>query len=332
MEKIKINGDNWTALRLELSHQIMFHAVGNENLNKQFPSLKNIYHYTSLNGLISIIENQTIYCTNLDFLNDKQEFKHGVNLVLRVIDKLKKENYELDILNKVEQNIDTISKSERFVTCFSKNGDLLSQWRAYANHGKGVAIGFDAMNFEYSVKQIISGRHIEYDEHYQQQVIEELIRIIIEFFKSRKDIIDWEDFGFEWLVNTVVIEFLQNIIASYKSHSFQEEQEYRFEYEIDGTMIKKGKEEIYFRASDTLIIPYIKLKAKYKKFLEDKVKGKYENHGTYPTFAFDKLPINEIVIGPSLDFDLVKIGIEELLLKFEYRDVKLIKSKIPYRI
>lgn len=332
MKKIKINGDNWNAIRMELSQIIMFHAVGNEKLNKQFPSLKNVYHYTSLNGLISIIENQTIYCTNLDYLNDKKEFKHGVSLILRVIDRLKQEKYELDILDKVEQNIDTINKSERYVTCFSKNGDLLSQWRAYANQGKGVAIGFDFMKFKYSINQIISGRHIDYDEHYQQQVIEELIKVIIEFFKSRKEIIDWQDFGFERLVNTIIIEFLQNIIASYKSHSFQEEQEYRFEYEIDGTMIKRGKEEIFYRASDTLIIPYIKLKAKYRMFLEDKEKGKYDNYGAYPTFSIDKLPINEIVIGPSLDFDLVKRGIEELLHKFEYMDVKMIKSEIPYRI
>jgi hypothetical protein len=332
MEKIKINGDNWTALRLELSDQIMFNAIGNEKLNKQFPSIENLYHYTSLNGLISIIENQTIYCTNLDFLNDKKEFKHGVSLILSVIEKLKQENYEPNILNKVEQNLDRISKSERFVTCFSKNGDLLSQWRAYTNQGKGVAIGFDFRNFKYSINQTVFGRHIEYDENYQQQVIEELIRIIIEFFKSRKEIIDWEDFGFEWLVNTVIIEFLQVKISSYKSHSFQEEQEYRFEYEIDGTMIKKRDEEIFFRASDTLIIPYIKLKAKYKKFIEDKEKGKYDDYGEYPSFAIDKLPIKEIVIGPSLDFDSVKRGIEELLYKFEYKEVKIIKSEIPYRI
>ena len=30
------------------------------------------------------------------------------------------------------------------IGCFSKNGDLLSQWRAYAEDGKGFSIGFDS--------------------------------------------------------------------------------------------------------------------------------------------------------------------------------------------
>ncbi|WP_416152053.1 DUF2971 domain-containing protein [Pseudomonas sp. Bout1] len=29
-------------------------------------------------------------------------------------------------------------------TCFSKAGDVLSQWRAYADDGQGYAIGFDS--------------------------------------------------------------------------------------------------------------------------------------------------------------------------------------------
>lgn len=31
----------------------------------------------------------------------------------------------------------------KYICCFSKEGDLLSQWRAYANDGKGFSIGFD---------------------------------------------------------------------------------------------------------------------------------------------------------------------------------------------
>lgn len=30
-----------------------------------------------------------------------------------------------------------------YTTCFSENGDLLSQWRGYANDAKGISIGFN---------------------------------------------------------------------------------------------------------------------------------------------------------------------------------------------
>lgn len=330
-DKIKLTGDNWAAIKLELGNLMITNSFLNKKLNKKLQTLNIIYHYTTLPSLISIIENQTIFCTNINFLNDKKEFRYGVSLILKVIEKLKKENFEMSILDVVEKNIGLIYITERYVTCFSKNGDLLSQWRAYANNGKGVAIGFNAKLFPMSIKQHISGKHIGYDEPYQLQVIEELIRIIITFFKKRKNIIDWEDYGYEWLVGSTIIDYLNNIAALYKHPSFSEEQEYRFEYTIDGKMIKKGKEKILFKASETLITPYIKLKNRYKQYLEDKEKGKFDNIGANPTFALKQLPIDKIIIGPSLDYDTIKLGILELLENNNY-DVKVEKSNIPYRI
>ncbi|NDV79964.1 DUF2971 domain-containing protein [Dysgonomonas sp. 511] len=330
--KIKITGESWAALNMQLSDILIQHAFLNEKLNSTFPSIETIYHYTSLSGLISIIENQTLFCTNINYLNDKKEFCYGVGLILKVLEKLKKEDFEISVLEMIENHIDHIYKEERYVTCFSKDGDLLSQWRAYANQGKGVSIGFDFFKLDKSIDQPLHGKHIDYDENSQYQTVEELIRIIITFFKERKNIIDWEDFGYEWLVNTVIIDFLQGIIASYKSSSFKEEQEYRFEYTIDGNMVKKEDEEIHFRASETLIIPYIILEAKYRRFQKNKKMGKYNECAEEPFFVLKRLPIKEIIIGPSLDFDTIKSGLEELLFKHEYKDVLIKKSNIPYRI
>jgi len=331
-EKIKITGDSWTALQMQLSDLITANVFTNEKLGKKFPTTKTIYHYTSLSGLISIIESQSIYCTNINYLNDKKEFKYGVSIIEKVIDKLLKENFEIPVLEMVNKHIGRIYKHERYVTCFSKQGDLLSQWRAYANQGRGVSIGFDFINFSDSIDQFVHGRHIEYDENTQLQVVEELIRIIATFFKERKEIIEWADFGYEWLVNTVIVDFLQDIIASYKSYTFREEEEYRFEYTIDGNMIKKGDEEIHFRSSDTLIIPYLILEAKYRKYLNEREKVGYEDYEEESTFIIDKLPINEIIIGPSFEFDSIKNALEELLLKHNYKNINIKKSEIPYRI
>jgi len=61
MTKFKNNIESWGNIKLELGNHLMVHAILNEKLNKQFPHLKNIYHYTTLNGFISIIENQCLY-------------------------------------------------------------------------------------------------------------------------------------------------------------------------------------------------------------------------------------------------------------------------------
>lgn len=332
MNKIKIDSESWRNLRSEMTTVLMLNTIGNPVLKKENETVKTIYHYTTLHGLISIIENQSIFCSNVNFLNDKKEFKHGVSIIQTVIQKLKSNKNNLPILEMVENNINMIYKSERYVTCFSKNGDLLSQWRAYANHGKGVSIGFNAQHFDKSIKQYIRPKYINYDEKLQLETIEEIIKIILDFCNKRKEMIDWTEYGYEWLVANLIIEYLDDVIAFYKHPSFSEEQEYRFEYSIDGNMIKKDREEIHFKASDTLIVPFIKLKTKYKQYLEDKAKGKYDNHGSQPTFAIEKLPINEIIVGPSLDFDSVELGIQELLEKHKYQDIKIEKSKIPYRI
>lgn len=333
MEKpYKLTTEIWTGLNIELSNIIMFHAFHNEKLNAKIEQVDTIYHYTSLHGLVSIIENQSLFCTNINFLNDKQEYRHGVNLILEVIDKLKNDVLEIEILNMVENNINRIYREERYVTCFSKDGDLLSQWRAYTNQGKGVSIGFDMFKLEKSLDQPLHGKYIDYDEKSQIETIEELIRIIINYFSERKIFFDWDEYSYEWLVNTTIVDFLQGIISSYKNNSFSEEQEYRLEYVIDGNMIKKEDEEVHFRTSDSLIIPYLILETKYKRFLKDKEAGKFKDAAVDPTFLFKRLPIKEITIGPSLDFGAISSGLEQLLSKHEYEDVHIKKSSIPYRI
>ena len=145
--KLPITPENWTSLKLQMSDVILQQVFVNNKLNKEQPKLNTIYHYTNLNNFISIIENQALYCTNTSFLNDKREYKYGVDLLLSRIDILKNNGFNSDILDMLVKHIDLIFKSERYVTCFSKNGDLLSQWRAYANNGKGISIGFNRKYF-----------------------------------------------------------------------------------------------------------------------------------------------------------------------------------------
>jgi hypothetical protein len=83
-----------------------------------------------------------------------------------------------------------------FAFSLSKEGDLLSQWRAYANGGRGVAIGFDPLALRNSLQavtdwsQIFSGRgsdenraifcEVHYRQALQDRAIEEIEAIINE--------------------------------------------------------------------------------------------------------------------------------------------------------
>ncbi|SFS88453.1 DUF2971 domain-containing protein [Sphingobacterium wenxiniae] len=326
--KIKITPDTWAGIQMQLGDELLTHAILNKKMNKWHDRNDIIYHYTSLHSFISIIESQSLYCTNLNFLNDKKEYKFGIEQIKSVLEKFKQEGFSQNIVEKFEKHIDKIVNSERFVTCFSKSGDMLSQWRAYANQGKGISIGFDSSKLSRSLYQSVKATHVEYDEKYQLQVIEELIRVSIAFFEERKDLIEWEDYGYEWMITTAVIGFLGEIISSYKSASFKEEKEYRFEYSVPNNEFYGEEEPIHFRTSETAIIPFIILETEHKRYERTWIDKDYPK----PQTVIDKLPIKEIIVGPSLDFELIKLGINQLLKKYNYEGVEIKCSNIPYRL
>ncbi|MFV0593404.1 MAG: DUF2971 domain-containing protein [Draconibacterium sp.] len=331
-DKIEINAEFWASLKSQFCDQLMLNILFNDKLNKQADTSDLIYHYTSLESAISIIETQSFFCSHINFLNDKKEYKYGVELLSDIFSRLENENFETEIIKIAKENISKIHSSERFTTCFSKEGDLLGQWRAYANNGKGLSIGFDLFKFEKSIQQKIYGKHVDYDRESQEETLKELIKQVIKFYNKFKEKVNWKEHSYEWLVASVIFEYLDGIIAPYKDNCFKDEKEYRFEYVIDGKINKKGKEEWRFRASDNLIVPYILLETKYQ-HLKKRYKDNPEELKISESLCLLKrLPIKEIIVGPSLDYESIKQALTELLIKHNYVEIPIIKSKIPYRI
>jgi hypothetical protein len=90
------------------------------NDEKMFFSPNELYHYTSLETLFNILENDSLWFFGLRFSNDLTEDK--------IVDKEKL------------KAIDYKSKNFSFSLSADK-GDTLSQWRGYCNNG-GASIGF----------------------------------------------------------------------------------------------------------------------------------------------------------------------------------------------
>ena len=61
------------------------------------------------------------------------------------------------------------------IACFSKDGDLMSQWRAYANDGKGISIGFNREYFE-SIKMLDNKEFEIFDVVYRCKEQEKLLK------------------------------------------------------------------------------------------------------------------------------------------------------------
>ena len=108
-------------------------------------------HYCDLNAFQCIIEKQTIWLSDIHFLNDSSEeslFLDALSDVMsRMLEKVSNSTREhINENNDIKTlftNIKHLYENVAYICCFSDNmNDDLSQWRGYADDGKGMCIGF----------------------------------------------------------------------------------------------------------------------------------------------------------------------------------------------
>ncbi|WP_082572420.1 DUF2971 domain-containing protein [Brevundimonas sp. Root1423] len=103
-----------------------------------------LYHYCSSDTFHAIVTNKTIRSSDLSKMNDFRELSWGLDLAKDEISEHRgiiSDNLSDLLLDRV----DYVNKNARLlISCFSLEGDILSQWRAYAEDAKGFSIGFDS--------------------------------------------------------------------------------------------------------------------------------------------------------------------------------------------
>ncbi len=110
-----------------------------------------LYHYTGITGLEGILKSDSIWFTDYRHLNDPKELLHGLGLAKRMLQRRIKAG---DFPSLVHAWIDDLLNQRNFgraleflIASFTRNGDELGQWRAYADNASGVAIGFSPTLF-----------------------------------------------------------------------------------------------------------------------------------------------------------------------------------------
>lgn len=104
-----------------------------------------MYHYTSLKALTEIVASGCLYATDIRFFSDAAEMKHTADILrIYIAQRIESQTPHSKLLSQLREWV-----SERLtgghmqlVVSFTANGNLLSQWRSYCPHGKGVSIGF----------------------------------------------------------------------------------------------------------------------------------------------------------------------------------------------
>lgn len=135
-------------------------------------SVSEVFHYCSPETINAIVCNKTIRSSDLSKMNDFMELKWGLDIVKSEIDKAKETISDELAVKLIERVDDVIEKSRFLISCFSEDGDILSQWRAYAADGAGFSVGFDAKKLAKKFKHL---GPVIYNEELQRVLVRERI-------------------------------------------------------------------------------------------------------------------------------------------------------------
>lgn len=107
----------------------------------EYKEVEYIYHYCSPSTFLSIIKHKELWLTSLTQSNDSAEGDWMLEAWLKSFDrncssqKMRARGARL-LVNSTRRDLSVLG------TCFSEEGDLLSQWRGYAADGAGFSIAF----------------------------------------------------------------------------------------------------------------------------------------------------------------------------------------------
>ena len=118
-----------------------------------------LFHYTTNQGLMGILEKKKIWATHYRYVNDFSEFDYGRGIALRIIRDIKTGSDHVIVklmLDKILEFIEAESAvNHYYVACFCGEDDLLSQWRGYANAGIGYSLHLKATSTPIHLKDLI---------------------------------------------------------------------------------------------------------------------------------------------------------------------------------
>lgn len=187
-----------------------------------------LYHYTSIQSAINIIQEKKLYATDILYVNDPLEIKYSLEVfknlllvesesqglanLLKQKDTVKSNTFS--IIKNIMDFIHDGDKVSHFLLSFSRKHDSLSQWYMYAEGCEGLCLGFNKEDHLNSKEQLYKVKYLNEEElaNKFRTISEQLLTEKLDIDKTMDFIIDLYFF---------VLPFLKSIF-------FTEEEEVRF--------------------------------------------------------------------------------------------------------
>lgn len=256
-----------------------------------------LFHYTSPEGLLSILDSNQLHCSHVFFQNDYHESLNVWRYLFEVLENydIKKKGFS-DLVTdhfghwkvvagkspslSVFEKIDMMSYLQ-FTASFSREGDDLGQWRSYCGGGIGFNIKFNINDtfFEQQgtfVENPVSKanckmlfRDCVYDDETKIKVVEKVLNIAEASYRAKD----------RYFLSQLFFDLL-TVNLFFKHAAFAHERECRIVILPTEIILKKTKVEskvIHFKKGKSYIIPYIKLD-----IIPGTIKGITQGPGPFP--------------------------------------------------
>nr|WP_237612902.1 DUF2971 domain-containing protein [Pedobacter glucosidilyticus] len=295
--------------------------IAEEKLLKGVASPKNLYHYTDAKGLLGIIKEQQFFATHSSFLNDKNEFEYGRNLLIQVlndraIDDIENQKIINNLILAIEKNV----TNEYYITCFSGHKDDINQWIKYGKSGFGFCLEFKLDTLCDFFGAYADFLPVVYSKKAQVKILE---RLIDELFLCEIRNLSSEN-EYKDLFYQAFAEAFGIFSMFFKSDKFKSEKEYR------AIMSRNDKfnieRELKFRINNKeQIVPY--LEANHKIALSNDLTELFIDKGLL--FKMKNVKIESIIIGPKQEEEKSKLSLlalQDTILKYS---INIFKSQVP---
>lgn len=195
-----------------------------------------LYHYTSMNAFLSMLNSRELWLSNTGTMNDRKETVHFIEMMQK----------ELAIFQRIEffhKIYEQIPLHYKYAFCLSTEKDDAAQWERYADSAKGVCIAF---NVEELCKCLYGYSDFMFNKVFYDETIinSKYYQIVKNYFETGKiDIYETEE---------KLVKFLLYAGNLHKHNSFLHEcevrittmdnkKQYGVEYELKelGNVVKK---------------------------------------------------------------------------------------------
>lgn len=231
----------------------------------KLPEQELVFHYTSGEGLLGIVEKKTLRATHIGYMSDGSEYIHAVNSLATqfeiALDGMS-EGYMREYFSFLLGQLTATQLEDYpllFVSCFTTVEDSVEHWKTYGKDNGGYCIAFNRNRLEQHV--LSTGKAllvpVRYDAIHQKKIFAYVTEWITSIYpKHFEDIIkmpekDRKAYTEMWAA--AVFSALAPLAAIFKASSFASESEYRVIYRTGDFS------EITFEPKPNMLRGYVKI-------------------------------------------------------------------------